>query len=310
MSAPIARGTIVENPLKPEWGPGKVVRAGGPTVEVFFRDLPGDRARKFKTDSLRVAAVQDDPFLDNLPPFREHNGELVLPSLRTTLAQARDRFLRHYPGGFSDPGYLGTENSGERNYKLAAHDRFVQAFGGSRGRELLEAAGPGELGSRLGRILGTAANLLAKTEYIAFREGLASEAPATRYFATLFDLIESGPEEERFMAHADAAASLPAQGQTHTDKWTIVTILPYLARPDVFMFVKPTNIQAAASVLGFDIRYDPRPNWRTYHAVLRMTRLYNEALSDLRPRDFIDIQSFFWVTGDSFEKTLARHRSR
>lgn len=101
---------------------------------------------------------------------------------------------------------------------------------------------------------------------------------------------------------------MPVRGQAHTDKWTVLAILPYLARLDPFMFVKPMITQAAAA-LGFDIRYGPRPNGETYERVLRMSQLYMQQLADLGPRDFIDVQSFFWVTGGSFEGTLAEHRA-
>lgn len=302
-------GSIVQNPLKPEWGPGKVATVHGGTLYVFFRDLPGERARKFKTEALRLAAVQSDPVLDNLPPFIERDGDVVVPAGRITPAEARERFLRHYPGGFADAGYIGTETEGERTYKWSAHLRFREVFGGGRGRALLAGSGA-DLITEVSRVLGPASNLLAVQEYIALREGLGSLDAARRYISTLLDLIEAGPQAAAFEAHAEATASLPAKGHTHTDKWTVATILPYLARPDVFMFVKPTITQAAAAALGFDIRYDARPNWATYDRVLKMSELYMNQLADLGPRDFIDVQSFFWVTGGSFEKTLAAHRAK
>ena len=303
-------GSLVTNPRKPEWGPGKVVRVRGNMVDVFFRHVEGDRALKFKVDALELASVQSDPVLDNLPEIRERNGAMVLLRARITLAQARDRFLRHYPGGFSDPAYIGTETEGERAYKWSAHERFLQELGGAKGPQLLSGDGTVDFVAEIGRILGSASNLLATTEYIALREGLEDAPAASHYLSTLFDLIDAGPEEELFIAHAQATAALPSRGQTHTDKWTVSTILPYLARPDAFIFVKPTITKAAAAALGFDIRYDAQPNWRTYERVLRMSRLYMEELADLGPRDFIDIQSFFWVTGESFEKILAEHQAK
>lgn len=305
----MAVGRLVENPLKPEWGPGKVVHAEGAIVHVFFRDLPGERARRFRQSALRLADVQSDPVLDNLPPFVEHDGDWVIPRGRITPAQARQRFLRHYPRGFADPGYIGNQSEGERTYKWDAHERFIEAFDEGRGRALLTRE-DADLVGEIGRVLGSASNLLATQEYIALREGLASLPAARNYLATLLDLLDAGPVEAAFMAHVEATASLPVKGQTHTEKWTVSTILPYLARPDVFMFVKPTLTQAAAAALGFELRYSPRPNWTTYERVLRMSRLYMEQLADLGPRDFIDVQSFFWVTGDSFETTLAEQRTK
>lgn len=52
--------------------------------------------------------------------------------------------------------------------------------------------------------------------------------------------------------------------------------------------------------LGFDIHYQAQPNWRTYRAVLEMTEVYFELLGEFGPLDFIDVQSFFWVTGEAY----------
>src|SRR5690606_39012594 len=165
--------------------------AHGGTLYVFFRDLPGERARKFKAETLRLAEVQSDPVLDNLPPFVERGGDLVIPPGRITPAEARERFLRHYRGGFADPDYIGALTNGERTYKWAAHVRFHDVFGAGRGRALLTNADT-VLVAETSRVLGSASNLLATQEYIAMREGLASHDAARRYISTLLDLIEAG----------------------------------------------------------------------------------------------------------------------
>lgn len=60
----IQPGTLVENPLKPEWGPGKVLRLDGAIAVVLFRNAPDGEAKRFKADFLTVAAKQTDPELD------------------------------------------------------------------------------------------------------------------------------------------------------------------------------------------------------------------------------------------------------
>lgn len=57
-------GKLVENPLKPEWGPGKVLRLEGALAEVVFRDDPDRSPRRFKAGFLTTAASQTDPVLD------------------------------------------------------------------------------------------------------------------------------------------------------------------------------------------------------------------------------------------------------
>lgn len=305
----IQLGTLVEHPARPEWGPGKVLRVKGERVEVFFRDLAGEEAKKFDSSHLRVASVQEDPILDNLPPFLERRGKLRLGRRRVTVAEARAAFLRHFPGGFSDDRYLAPEE-GERTYKWLAHERYASSLGQGSGRALLQEGRIDDLVNRLWKTLGLASNLLAVTEVIAFKQGLSDLDGAARYFATLFDLVDGGPVEGPFTAHCTAVASLPSEGATHTDKWTIATLLPYLARPDTFMYVKPAITKKAAAALAFEIGYDSSPNWATYDRILRMSHAYRERLADLAPRDFIDLQSFFWVTGDTYEQVLAADEAR
>lgn len=303
-------GTLVEHPARPEWGPGRVVRVHGDRVEVFFRDHEDSAAKKFPAELLRVCAVQADPVLDNLPELVECGGKLALTRDRITVAQAKQQFLRRFPEGFQDPAFIGTPKEGERTYKWLAHERYGEHFSGGRGRGLLARGAMDKLVGLLGKVMGGASNLMALTEQIAFKQGLGDPVSAEAYFRTLFDLVEGGPSEGSFTKHAQAVASLPASGATHTDKWTIVTVLPFLARPDTFMFVKPGNINKASTALAFDVRYDPSPNWPTYERVLRLAQVYREQLADLGARDFIDVQSFFWVTGDTYEAVRAAGERR
>jgi hypothetical protein len=309
-TAEMRAGTLVEYPEKPEWGPGKIAHVREDLVYVFFRDNPSQDARRYRVHQLRLAESQSDAVLDNYPPFIEKGGTFSLPAAPVSLLDARNRFLRHYPLGFSDPAYLGSATEGERNYKWIAHERCAAAFGNGRGRALLASGQAIDTAKEFVRVIGGAHNLLARTEWIAFQEGLRDESAARRYLNSLFDLAESGPTETLFGAHADAVGRLPAKGATHTDKWTVATLGPFLMAPRTFMFVKPQNTKAAAAALAFDIKYDTRPNWRTYDAVVRMAELYLQRLADMGPRDFIDIQSFFWVTGDTFEQTLAAHKAK
>jgi hypothetical protein len=290
-------GLLVRNPRCPQWGPGKVVHITGDVAHVLFRDDEDSRAKRFKADRLQVADSQADAVLENLPPLVSKNGDLQLRGRRLTVDQARRKFLDRYPNGFKDQAYLGDHKAGERNYKWRAHELWGETLGGGKAAQLLADGDIGELRTRIAKVVG-AVNLLAVTEAAAFREGLTDDEAAAAYADALLRLLESGPAEDTFEAYSRAVAGLPSKGATNTDKWTVATILPFLARPDRFMFVKPTIIRKAAERLAFNLHYEAQPNWTTYSAVLRMSDVYSELLQDLEPRDFIDIQSFFWVSGD------------
>ena len=58
---------------------------------------------------------------------------------------------------------------------------------------------------------------------------------------------------------------------SHVDalKWTTATYFLFLARPEKFMFVKPTVTQNAAGACGYEISYKSEPNWLTYPGCFR-----------------------------------------
>jgi hypothetical protein len=53
----------------------------------------------------------------------------------------------------------------------------------------------------------------------------------------------------------------------------------------------------AAEEYGFNFGYRSGPSWKTYSSLLEFAHEIRDELHDLRPRDFIDIQSFIWVLG-------------
>jgi hypothetical protein len=46
-----------------------------------------------------------------------------------------------------------------------------------------------------------------------------------------------------------------------------------------------------------ELAYASRPTWPLYRDVLAFARRVRADISDLKPRDMIDLQSFLWVQG-------------
>ena len=69
-------------------------------------------------------------------------------------------------------------------------------------------------------------------------------------------------------------------------------VIPFVARPDRHLIVKPRIIGRVAERFGVDLRYRPRPNAETYAAVMSFASWLGDALG---ARDLIDVQSFLWV---------------
>lgn len=79
-----------------------------------------------------------------------------------------------------------------------------------------------------------------------------------------------------------------------------MTYLPYLWRPDRHMFLKPEVTKDFAARVGhpFAYNYEARLDIDVYASLLDLVERTNRELSDLEPRDRIDIQSFIWVVGN------------
>lgn len=90
-------------------------------------------------------------------------------------------------------------------------------------------------------------------------------------------------------------------------KWTAVTYLPFLWRPDAHTFLKPEVTKDFAARVGhrFASDYQPRLTLDVYQSLLDLAATTEAELADLQPRDRIDVQSFIWVVGDYKDETEA-----
>jgi hypothetical protein len=190
---------------------------------------------------------------------------------------ARARFLRFFPNGFHSAGYAEQE----RDYKVAA-------------KKKLDAAVPVEkatIGSGFGEaILAVfrATNLLSPFEKTRLQDVL--RGPAADPFIRAAARFTMG---ERKTALFEMAQALKPHDSM---KWTVVTYLPFLWRPEKHMFLKPEVTKDFAARVGhrFASDYEPRLEIAVYESLLDLVAKTTAELSDLKPRDRIDVQSFVW----------------
>jgi len=208
------------------------------------------------------------------------------------------KFLRFFPQGFRDDTYFDWE----RGYKMRAHQAWQSVL--SRGEYLTKLS--------QGRFLQIGAeavaiesrtNLLFSFEKMAITDALKSEPGARAFAEGLYALLYSlGSLQNKFTRWCEVVASLPRK-QSRVLTWPLATVFGFIAQPQRHIFLKPMVTRLAAVQYGFDIRYRSRPSWETYSRVLRFAHEIEHDLHDLRPRDFIDIQSFIWVLGsDEYEE--------
>ena len=239
----------------PKWGLGKIVHISGSTLSIYFRDLseeePGD-ARKMinpRHGELRIAEVQSDRLLDNVPPFVD--GKVPYSKPRLTLEQQTSIFKNIYPLAFGDPTYLK-----ERNSNWNAHLAYVEQLGKGQCSKLLESHGPNAVSETVLRVIRKS-HYLHKHEYLAFQNALADHGSnGTRaFFESLFSLVElAKPTRHDMDLYFAAVRDLSWFASKSSPTWPVATILPYLADPSRFMLLKPEVTRQAAYPSALDPR--------------------------------------------------------
>jgi hypothetical protein len=198
---------------------------------------------------------------------------------------ARARFLRFFPNGFHSAGYAGQE----RDYKIeakAALDRAVPLEKAATGSGYAEAV-----------LAAFQTNLLSPFEKMRVRDALRS--PAADDFIRAAARFTLGEGKQALAAMETALKPHDAE------KWTPVTYLPFLWRPEQHMFLKPEVTKDFAARVGhrFASGYEPRLDIAVYDSLLDLAEKTTAELLDLKPRDRIDVQSFIWVVGHYKENT-------
>ena len=212
--------------------------------------------------------------------------------------RCRQKFLRFFPQGFRDETYIAWE----RGYKWQAHEQWREALGRARFRALLRDGKVEEIVAPAVRIEART-NLLFSFEKMALRDAVKSRAGARDFAQGLYDfLYGAGSLEKRFGRWCEVVEGLPRK-QTRVLTWPLVTVFGFLAQPEAHIFLKPNVTRLAAREYGYDFDYQSRPSWETYASLLGFAEVVRNDLRDLKPRDFIDIQSFLWVQGsDEYEE--------
>ncbi len=211
--------------------------------------------------------------------------------------RCRRKFLGFYPGGFQDPDYLELE----RSYKESAHQAFDAVLGRRDFRRLIEAERFTEIAGHAVRI-ESRTNLLFSFEKMALRDAVRTPAGAETFALGLDRLLHGrGTLERRFESWIDAVGRLP-RIQTRVLTWPVLTVFPFLAQPDVHIFLKPLTTRKAATAYGYDFVYTSKPAWPTYASILGFAERVERDVSDLAPKDRIDTQGYLWVLGsDEYE---------
>ncbi|MCC6480323.1 hypothetical protein [Sphingorhabdus sp.] len=194
---------------------------------------------------------------------------------------ARSRFLHWFAGGFHSTAYLAQE----RDYKIKAKEDFETT---TPLEEAATGSGHGEAVLRAYR----ATNLLYPIEKTRM-QGLLRGSDGDNFIraAARFALGEG----------KSALRAMETLLRPHDNaKWTVVSYLPYLWRPDSHIFLKPEVTKDFAARVSHPLAssYVSDLDYGVYEDLLDMAGVIRQSVIDLEPRDMIDIQSVIWVVGD------------
>jgi hypothetical protein len=132
---------------------------------------------------------------------------------------------------------------------------------------------------------------------MALRDAVKPPEGARLFAEGLYEFIYGAEKLERkFERWGETVGALPRK-QTRVLTWPVVTVFGFIALPEMHIFLKPNVTRTAAREYGFDFHYQSRPSWETYANLIEFAETVRRDLSDLKPRDMIDIQSFIWVQG-------------
>lgn len=208
--------------------------------------------------------------------------------------KCRRKFLRFFPKGFYDEKYIDWE----RGYKWKAHEQWQTVLNQKAFRTLLKEEKYSEICAFAVRI-ESRTNLLFSFEKMALRDAVKTFEGAKIFSRGLFELLYGRSKlNKRFDQWCETIASLPRK-QTRVLTHPLATVFGFIAQPETHIFLKPNVTRTAAREYGFELSYQSRPSWETYASMLEFAETIKRDLSDLKPRDMMDIQSFMWVQGSS-----------
>jgi hypothetical protein len=216
----------------------------------------------------------------------------VNPVTEKLRLRCRNKFLRNFPDGFEGEKYIDWE----RTYKWEAHLAWNEQLNQEEYKRLLALRQYKEIAQRAVRIEGRT-NLLFSFEKMALRDAVQSDSGAEIFARGLHSYVYPGePDKKTFNQFTRVLTLLPRK-QTRVLTWPLQTVFSFIAQPTRHIFLKPQVSQVAADNYQFRLTYKSQVNWETYQSMLAFAEQVKTDISDLNPRDMIDLQSFIWVQG-------------
>ncbi|HET8734696.1 MAG TPA: hypothetical protein VFM45_13100 [Anaeromyxobacteraceae bacterium] len=296
-------------------GTGKVVAVEPDALHVFFPVSETRYAAKLRLPAagafLSLDEPDPDPQLEGLSTFTldAASGRYALAANFIGQAEAVAAYLGEHPEGFHPVAAprAGAPRAGRRERWRAASATWADTMEGGRSATLLDDGDDAGLVRRLLRIAEHASAVPGMVEREALAEALHPGPEVREFLHSLLGFLSvPSPARARFdkLAAAVRALAVPPEAA-----WPMVTFFPFVARPDRHVLLLPRSACAGASRLGWDLAYQPTPNWATYQRLRGLSSRLLEQLAPSGARDHVDVESFLHATSSQRPATAKRARA-
>jgi hypothetical protein len=291
------KNKFVELTLKPEWGRGLIRTIQYGKANVLFENDPDQRPRDYPLNSehLKFAENQDPAgFKGRARSTKPYVPKAPKVYPRYELSYLfNDFFKRRFPEGFADKTYLEDLKKGERIHKEQTIAYLKEnLLKDNLLKSAVERKDAAFIKGHLDKTLDMH-NLLFVQEKVSLRNGLLDDNFVVQFSDALVKVLEDQEvRQETMEAYFNVLINAQIEGMA---KWPIATLFPYLLQSERHMFLKPEATKNLAHWLGFELSYETTLNWKTYQALLEMTKKVMEDLKAFGAKDTIDLQSFIWV---------------
>ena len=192
-------------------------------------------------------------------------------------------FQERYPDGF----YGDAQAESERNYKVAACEKFAELLNKSEFGRLLQDHDFEELVSRVALLVNATNFIQGSFEKPKLLDAI--RANKEEYLKSLYDCLwgegEFGPRLQSF---------LETMEDLKLNKWTYVSYFLFLSDSSRMMFVKPEMLKRSLEITKYPLYYDSKPSVDLYEEILKFSAWLKSNIAILKPRDMIDVHSFMW----------------
>lgn len=171
---------------------------------------------------------------------------------RSKLKEAEERFLKRYPGGFSDPMMLeiAKKHKVEKMNKLAQDSFSTENFENPEG-----------IVNSMKKIIGQS-SMVSVFEKPKFRDLVSTmnDNEKRRLSRGLEEFLH-GDQQSGFVLMSDLL------NEYKIAKWTLLTACPVYYRPGVEVFIKPTTVKGVIKYFELEgLKYSPKPTFEFYQA--------------------------------------------